>query len=185
MSLAPRIGGEVRHGPHVGLDLVRLFGAGLVAMLLQTTVSPNIGVLGAHPDFVLIIVVCVALLRGAEVGAIFGFVVGGLVSVLLFEPAGIGAFVMVTIGYLSGRYGETVDLSPGLLPVIAVLAASLLGEVMYALAQFLLERQVPAYYVATRVVVPLAVLNTLLAAPVYLVMHALFGGEHHARVLEA
>jgi rod shape-determining protein MreD len=185
MSLTPRIAGQQPRGPHPGLDVVRLLAVGLVAVMLQTAISPNVGVLGAHPDFVLIIVVCVALLRGAETGAIFGFAVGGLVSVLLFEPAGIGAFVMVVIGYLAGRYAETVDLSPGLLPVFAVLAASLLGETMYALAQFLLERQVPAYYVATRVIMPSAVLNTLLAAPVYLVVHWVFGGEHHARVLEA
>jgi rod shape-determining protein MreD len=185
MSLTPTIGHRSPQGPSVILDLARLVGAGVAAMLLQTTVSPNVGVLGAHPDFVLIIVVCVALLRGAEVGAVFGFVVGGLVSVLLFEPAGIGAFVMVVLGYLAGRYAETVDLSPGLLPVFAVLAASLLGETMYALAQFLFERQVPVYFVATHVIVPSAVLDTLLAAPVFLVVHWLFGGEHHARVLEA
>lgn len=185
MSVTPGVGNTRPGGPRAGLDPIRILGVGLAAMLLQTTVAPNIGVLGAHPDFVLIIVVCVALLRGAEVGAVFGFVVGGLVSVLLFEPAGIGAFVMVVVGYLAGRYAETVDLSPGLLPILAVLAGSLLGETISALAQFLLERQVPAYFVATRVVVPLAVLNTLLAAPVYLVVHWLFGGERHARVLEA
>ena len=172
-------------GPPLLAEALRLAVVGVAAMLLQTTVSPNVGVLGAHPDFVLIVVVCVGLLRGSETGAVFGFVLGGLVSIPLFEPAGIGSFVMVVIGYLAGRYGETVDLSPGFLPVIAVLAASLLGETMYALAQFLLDRQAPAYYVATHVIVPLAVLNTLLAAPVYLVVHRLFGGERHAGVLEA
>ncbi len=35
-----------------------------VATLLQTTVAPNIRILGANPDFALIIVVCVALLQG-------------------------------------------------------------------------------------------------------------------------
>lgn len=171
--------------PAVWLDLVRLGSVLIVAVVLQTTVSPNIGVLGAHPDFALIVVVCAALLRGAEAGSIFGFVLGGLVSVLLFEPAGIGAFVMVAVGYLAGRYAETVELSPGFLPVVAVLAATLMAETMYAVTQFLLAREAPLGWVLTHVIVPQAILNTLLAAPVYLVVHWIFGGERHARVPEA
>lgn len=183
-TIPSRVVEKPSQAPSLWLDLLRFTVVGLAAIVLQTSVAANVGILGAHPDFVLIVVVCVALLRGAEAGAVFGFVVGGLASIPLFEPAGIGAFVMVVVGYLAGRYAETVDLSPGILPIVTVLATSLLGETLYALAQFLLERQAPAYFIATHVIVPQAVLNTLLAAPVFLVVHWLFGGERHARVLE-
>jgi rod shape-determining protein MreD len=185
VTVTSRIIEKPSQAPPVWLDLLRFVAVGLAAVLLQTSIAANIGILGAHPDFVLIIVVSVALLRGAEAGAVFGFVVGGLVSIPLFEPAGIGAFVMVIVGYLSGRYAETVDLSPGILPIVTVLVTSLLGETLYALAQFLLEREAPAYFIATHVIVPQAILNTLLAAPVFLIVHWIFGGERHARVLEA
>ena len=172
-------------GPHVALEVVRLVGVLVVAVLLQTTVAPNVRILGAHPDFVLIFVVCVALLRGAEIGALFGFVAGGLVAIVLFEPAGISAFVLVVIGYLAGRYAETADLSPGFAPLVTVLAGSLAGETMYALAQFLLDRQAPVYFLTTRVIVPLVILNALLAAPVYVVVHWWLGGERHVGASEA
>ena len=38
----------------------------LVGALLQTTVAPNVRILGANPDFALIVVVCVGLLRGCR-----------------------------------------------------------------------------------------------------------------------
>lgn len=153
---------------NLGVDLVRLALVLIVGVLLQTTVAPFIRVLGANPDFVLILVVCVGLLRGAELGAGFGFIVGALVSLILFEPIGVSSFIFVLIGYIAGRYAETADLSSSFAPIFSVLVASLVAGVLNALAQFLLGRQVPLGYVVFRVIVPGVVLNALLAAPVYL-----------------
>jgi len=166
------------------IDVARLAALALVAVLLQTTLAPNIRILGANPDFALIVVVAVALLRGAEAGAVFGFVVGFLVSIILFEPAGIGAFTLVVIGFLAGRYAETAELSPSIAPIFTVLLASLLGETMYGLFEFLLGREAPLYFLTTRVLIPLVILNTLLAAPVYLVARWWMRGERHARAAE-
>jgi rod shape-determining protein MreD len=168
----------------IAIEVLRLTALMFVAVLLQTMVAPNVRILGANPDFVLIMVVCVALLRGAEIGALFGFIAGGLVAVVLFEPAGISSFVLVVVGYMAGRFAETADLSPGVAPLVTVLAASLIGETIYSVAQFLLDRQAPFYFVTTRVIVPVVVLDTLLAAPVYLVVHWWLRGERHAGVSE-
>ncbi len=92
----------------------------VVATLLQTAVAANIRILGANPDFVLIFVVAVALLRGAEIGAVFGFVAGGIVSIALFEPPGVRSLALVAVGYLVGRYAETADLSPSVAPIVSV-----------------------------------------------------------------
>ena len=167
------------------LDLLRLGAALLVAALLQTTVAPNIRILGANPDFALIVVACIGLLRGCEVGALFGFVAGGLVSLVLFEPLGVSSFVFVIVGYLAGRYAETADLAGVAAPVLTVFAASLLGQCLFAITQFLLARQVPFYYIATRVIVPAVVLDTLLAAPMYVATRWWLRGEGVRRVHEA
>ncbi len=108
--------------------------------------APNIRILGANPDFVLIAVVAVALLRGAEIGAVFGFVAGGLVSLALFEPPGIRSLVLVAVGYLVGRYAETAELSSSVAPLVSVFVASIVYETLSLLAQFLLGRQVPIGY---------------------------------------
>lgn len=157
--------------------VARLAAILIVAVLVQTTVAPNIRILGANPDFALITIVCVALLFGAETGAIFGFLAGALGAVALMEPLGLTAFVFVIIGFLVGRYAETADLSAGYAPLISAFVATLLAGVLLALAQFLLAREVPLGFFFWRVLVPGIVLNTLLAAPIYIVVRAAAGRE--------
>ena len=155
-----------------------------MATLLQTTVAPNIRILGANPDFALIIVVCVALLKGSEIGAVFGFLTGTLVAIALMEPLGLSAFVFVLIGFLAGRYAETADLSAGYAPLVSAFAATLIANVLLAMAQYLLAREVPLTFFLGRVLVPSLILNTLLAAPLYLVVRLWLreaGDPHVAR----
>jgi rod shape-determining protein MreD len=171
-------------GPSVVLEAVRLIALLLVATVLETTLAPNISILGANPDFVLIIVVAVALLRGAEMGAVFGFVAGGLVSLALFEPPGIRSLALVAVGFLVGRYAETTELPRSVAPLVSVFAASIVYESLSLLAQFLFGRQVPIGYLMASWALPLLVLNTLLATPLYLVTRWWLRGERRVRVPE-
>jgi rod shape-determining protein MreD len=175
---------EQRRWPSGG-EIARLAVTLVVATLLQTTVAPNIRILGANPDFALIIVVCVALLKGSEIGAVFGFLTGTLVAIALMEPLGLSAFVFVLIGFLAGRYAETADLSAGYAPLVSAFAATLLAAVILAVAQYLLERQVPLGFFMGRVLVPSLILNTLLAAPLYLVVRLWLRGAGDLRVARA
>ena len=100
----------------------------------------------------------------------FGFLTGALVAVALMEPFGLSAFVFVLVGFLAGRYAETADLSAGFAPLVSVFSAALLANVLLAMAQFLLARQVPLGFFLGRVLVPSLILNTLLAAPLYLLV---------------
>jgi rod shape-determining protein MreD len=161
----------------LGGELARLGALLVAALLLQTTVAPNIRILGASPDFALIIVVSVALLRGAQVGAVFGFLTGVLVGLALLEPLGMSALVLVVVGYFAGRYGETADLSAPVAPLVGVFAATLLANVLFAMLQYLLERQVPLAFFGARVLLPSLVLNTLLATVMYLLVRVVLGGR--------
>jgi len=175
---------EQREWPSGG-EIARLAVTLAIATLLQTTVAPNIRILGANPDFALIIVVCVALLKGSEIGAVFGFLTGTFVAIALMEPLGLSAFVFVLIGFLAGRYAETADLSAGYAPLISAFAATLLADVILAMAQYLLARQVPLGFFLGRVLVPSLILNTLLAAPLYLVVRLWLRGAGDLRVARA
>ena len=173
-----------RHWPSGG-KTARLAVMLVVAALLQTTVAPNIRILGANPDFALIIIVCVALMKGSETGAVFGFLIGMLTAIALMEPFGLSAFVFVLVGYFAGRYAETADLSAGLAPLFITFAATLVANTLFAMAQFLLERQVPVGFFVGRVLVPSLVINTLLAAPLYLVVRLWLHGAGDLRVSRA
>jgi rod shape-determining protein MreD len=153
-----------------GGEIVRLIITLLVATLLQTVVASNFRILGANPDFALIVVVCVALLKGSEIGAGFGFLTGVGVAVALMEPFGLRAFVFVLVGYFAGRYAETADLSGGFAPLFSVFSATLLADVLFAMGQFLLAREAPLGFFVSRVLIPSLILNTLLAAPIFVVV---------------
>jgi rod shape-determining protein MreD len=158
-------------------EVARLVAVLVVAVLLQTAVAPNLRLLGANPDFALIAVVCVALVKGSETGAVFGFLTGLLTAIALMEPFGLSAFVFVVIGYFAGRYAETADLPAGLAPLLTVFVATLVANVLFATAQFLLAREVPLGFFLGRVLLPSLVFNTLLAAPVYLLVRLWLKGK--------
>ena len=160
-----------------GGELARLGALLFAALLLQTTVAPNIRILGASPDFALIVVVSVALRRGAQVGAVFGFLTGVLVGVALLEPLGMSALVLVVVGYFAGRYAETADLSAPVAPLVGVFAATLLANILFATLQTLLERQVPFGFWLGHVLLPSLVLNTLLATVFYMLVRVVLRGR--------
>jgi rod shape-determining protein MreD len=151
----------------VAIEVGRLAAMLIGTVLLQTTIAPHLRILGATPDFALLAVVCVGLLRGSETGAIFGFLTGVCIAVAVFDPVGLSSFALVIVGYVAGRYAETADTMSGWTPIIVVVAGTFIAELLAILMQFLLDRQVPLGFVITRVVLPRLVLNSLLAAPAY------------------
>jgi rod shape-determining protein MreD len=166
-------------------EVAKLSATLLVATLLQTTVAPHLRLLGTYPDFALITVVCVALVKGSETGAVFGFLIGILTAIALMEPFGLSAFVFVLIGYVAGRYAETADLSAGFAPLLSVFVATVLANLLLAMAQFLLAREVPFGFFLGRVLLPSVILNTLLAAPLYLVVRVWLRGAGDLRAAGA
>jgi rod shape-determining protein MreD len=164
-------------------EVLRLLVVLAAAVLLQTAVSPNLRLLGANPDFALIAVVCVALVEGAETGAVFGFLTGMLTAIALMEPFGLSAFVFVLIGYFAGRYAETADVPAGLAPIVTVFGATLVANVLFAVAQFLLAREVPLGYFFGRVLFPSLIFNTLLAGPLYLLLRMWLRGAGDLRAV--
>ncbi len=101
------------------------------------------------------------------------------------EPFGLSAFVFVLIGYLAGRYAETADLSAGFAPLLSVFVATFVAGVLLAMAQFLLAREVPLGFFFGRVLLPSLVLNTLLAAPIYLLVRVWLRGAGDLRAATA
>ena len=92
----------------------------VVTILLQTTIAAHVRVLGASPDFALLAVVAVGLLRGSEIGALFGFVVGVGVAVAVFGPLGLAAWCWWSSGTSPAATPRRPTPSSGWTPVLAV-----------------------------------------------------------------
>lgn len=157
--------------------MLRVFGLVLLAAVVQTTLAPFLTVLGAKPDAAFVIIVCLAMMRGPVWGAIVGFSMGLLIDIALVQTLGISSFLFTLAGYFSGRYAEGVDLDSWFPPVITVFIFSLVVQLLNSVIMFLLGVEASAGFILLRVVLPSAVLNALLAVPVFIICRWLLGGD--------
>lgn len=164
----------VQEGP---LYMLRLFSLIILGVVIQTTFGPHITVLGAKPGLVLVMVVCVALIRGPVWGAGIGFITGLLLDVALVQTMGISSFLNTLAGYFSGRYGEGVNPGSWIPPVLTVFFCTLVVQFVNAVIMFLLGIEASVGFIFFRVIMPAAVLNALLASPVFIVTRWWLGGE--------
>lgn len=148
----------------------------LVTVLVQVSVVQRIEFGDASPDLVVLVIVSIALLRGAVAGALYGFLGGlllALASALLLGPH---AILGTVIGYWAGRWGEALitDEHP-VPPLIAAVCGTLAVQVGRPLIDFLALSSVTTTDGIWSTALVVALINALLAIPVYLLVHRVLG----------
>lgn len=149
---------------------IRLAGLLILALLLQTTVVPDLRVLGACADLMLLCTICAALVGGPELGGLVGFTAGLLTDLFLaMTPLGLTALVFSVIGYAVGSIRRTVLQEGWLLAPATAFVASSAGVVLFVVAgvmvgQSQLTRMGPVGIIKTALLVGL--MNAVIAAPV-------------------
>ena len=149
---------------------LRLSAVLVVALVLQTTVVPDLRVLGVCPDLMLLCTVCAALVGGPELGGLVGFAAGLMADLFLTTtPLGLSALTFSVIGYAVGSIRRTTLQEGWLLAPATALVASAAGVVVFVVAgvtvgQSQLTRMGPVDVVKTAMVVGL--MNAVIAAPV-------------------
>src|SRR5665811_2243009 len=68
------------------------------SVVIQTSLAPYLTVLGAKPDVAMVMVICLAMMRGPVWGATVGFVTGLLIDIALFQTMGISSFLFTLAG---------------------------------------------------------------------------------------
>jgi rod shape-determining protein MreD len=149
----------------------------VVAALVQVSIVERIDLAGATPDLVTLVVVSLALLRGAISGAVGGFAAGLLVEAAAGDPLGPHALVLTVVGYACGRIGEQLvtDEHP-VPPLVAAFVASLFVAWGVPVVQFLVGASDGGNGVVVEGLVT-ALLALVIATPVYLAIRALVGGS--------
>lgn len=136
----------------------------VTAALLQTALLPLISLAGFRPDLLLLVTVAFGLREGPDVGARIGFVAGLTGDLLLNQSAvGLGALVLLGVGYAVGIVRPYVARESVTAPVLLVLVASLVGTAGYAVLARLLGTDRFTVLLIAQVSVFVALFNTLLA----------------------
>ncbi len=132
--------------------------------LVQTTIVPILGSWSVVPDLPLVLVVLLALRRGPEVGCGIGFALGLAQDVLAGGPLGVQAFSKSLVGFASGDLPRWCLVTNPVVPVVAVVAATVAdGVLRFAVLQ--LFHYPPAFgELLAHVILPQAAYDGLLAA---------------------
>ena len=149
------------------VDSVKVVVLLFVAAIMQLSIFAQVHILGGMPDFLLVMLVAVALLRGAVVGALGGFFAGLLVDTASLGQLGLTSLVLTIAGYWIGRYGETTGRDRTHAPFVSVAVVTILYAVGVLLLHFLLGDPVSARVVLVDSLIPTIAFNLILTAPVY------------------
>jgi rod shape-determining protein MreD len=143
--------------------LVALF----AAAVLQAALAPYLSIGQVVPNFLLLVVVTIALVEGPAPGAAVGFSAGLIFDLLGSGPVGPMMIVLTLTGYLAGLMHENMFAEGWLLPLSVLAIASLSAEVAYGLILILLGSEIPFWWTFLTKMVPAAVYNTALALLIY------------------
>jgi rod shape-determining protein MreD len=145
----------------------------VAAALLQSVVGPSIPMLRGRPDFVLVVVLAWAMLRGAVEGAIVGFLGGMLLDSVVYTPFGINSALLGLLGYFTGL--PEVNVYRGNLPYFLGTAA--IATLAYHTCYFLVLQAfglgLPPLGETYATAVPAAILNAILLAPTFILCRRL------------
>jgi rod shape-determining protein MreD len=150
---------------------IRLAGLLVLALLLQTTIIPDLRIFGVCADLMLLCTICASLAGGPELGAMVGFAAGLLADLFLTTtPLGLSALVLSLVGYAVGSVRGTMLQEGWLLAPATAFVASAAGVVTFVLAgvmvgQSQLTRIGPVAIVKTALLV--GMMNALIGAPVF------------------
>ena len=146
---------------------VRLGAIVLAAVLLQVAFFSYVTILGASPDFVVVVIAVIGLLGGAVIGAVTGFAAGLLLDVALLETLGVSSLVLLSVGDLAGRYRESFEIDSTFAPAAVTGALALLASAGLTGLQLTLDVDSPVSGAVVADSIVKGILAFLLAYPTY------------------
>jgi len=146
--------------------VARLAVLGALVAIAQVVCFSKMDVFGTSPDIALLVVISVGLLGGSLTGAVTGFSIGLLLDCLLLETMGAFALTLLTVGYVAGRYRETLGRPTR--AAVALLGGSLtlLGALVIAAIQIGTGIDANVSFLVVRDALVKSLIGALLAIPV-------------------
>jgi rod shape-determining protein MreD len=119
----------------IGIRIVVIVVATIV---LQISFFSYLTFFGTTPNVVPLVVVSLGLLGGGMVGAVCGFTCGLLLDSALLQTLGVSSLVLLSAGYLAGRYREGAEISNSLIPPLLAGALTTGAAAGFAAIQLML-----------------------------------------------
>ena len=146
---------------------IRIAAIVVVCVVMQISFFSYLTFFGTTPDVVPLVVVSLGLLGGAVIGAVCGFAAGLLLDSALLQTLGVSSLVLLTVGYLAGRYREGAEISNSLVPSLLAGALTTAAAAGLAAIQLMLGVRAPVSLLVLREILVQGLLAVLLAIPLY------------------
>jgi rod shape-determining protein MreD len=149
-----------RIGLRIGVIIV-------LCVLLQVSFFSYLTFFGTTPDILPVVVVALGLLGGGVMGAVCGFATGLLLDSVLLQTLGVSSLVLLSAGYLAGRYREGAEISNSLIPPLLAGALTIAAATEFAAIQLMLGVHSPVSLLVLREIFVKGMLAVLFAIPIY------------------
>ena len=134
--------------------------------VLQSALLPLIGFHGVSADLMLLLVVSYAFQRGARHGILMGFLAGLLQDLATGTFFGVNVFVKMGIGYAGGYFSRRLFKEQVVLPMAAVVAATVVHYLAVTAFMLLLGYRADFLAQGRQLLLPMMAYNLAFALPV-------------------
>jgi rod shape-determining protein MreD len=138
---------------------------------MQTTLWPELAILGVTPDTALILIVSYGMLRGEIEGALFGLTAGFLVDLFGGELMGVYALMGFLVGYISGKPFRDFFKDNFFLPFFVVLAIAVANQFVLYVLLFMFRGHLDFWFYVHSIILPKTIYTAALAIPLYSLLH--------------
>jgi rod shape-determining protein MreD len=146
--------------------IARLAVLGALVAVAQVVCFSKMDIFGTSPDVALLVVISIGILGGSLTGAVTGFAIGLLIDSLLLETMGAFALTMLSVGYVAGRYRETLGRPTRAAVVLLGGSLTLLGALVIAAIQVGTGIDANVSFLVVRDALVKSVIGAILVIPV-------------------
>lgn len=151
-----------------------ILGILMLNIVLQSSLFPFLQINNIIFDSLLALVVSFSLMAGNPTGAVVGFVGGLLQDILFGNNIGLYALQYMLIGYIVGLAYMKVYTDRLLIPVVFVVLASILKQVVVLIYNFFMQIDIPLDKALYKIIIPETLYTVILMPIVFTLIHKLY-----------
>ena len=144
----------------------------VVIVVIQVVFAPILTVFSAVPSFIVSFVLVLSIMRRPDTTYVYAFVLGLIADLLTHTPVGLTPLLLLIAVFCLSRVFEVLDDTSLAMPLIA-LAATLLVFELLAVVLLVLGYQGSIFEIFAQRVIPATILNSLIAALLFVIMRRL------------
>ena len=155
------------------VNVLRIVAIGLVALLAQIIIAPNIRVASTVPDLVLIVVIIQAIRFPQAPATIFGFSLGLLFDLISSGPFGLMALILTLLSLVVSSLNKGTFTEHWVVELLLMVVASLFGELLYGVVTALVNPDLNFINSLFYIVLPTTLYDALLGLIILLIIRLL------------